>query len=434
MEIPGWLYETKELAINDYRSYVSKGKAKFYARYRMELVMGERGGCYFQDVTGKRFLNCHCNGGVFNLGHKNPAIVAALQEALETWDMGNHHLMSAPRAYLGKMLADHMPGDMGVTVFGVSGGEAVDLAIKLARAHTGRSRIISTEGGYHGHTGFALATGDEKFREPFGPMAPGFDQVRFGDLDALKEAMDDDTAGVIMETIPATNGIVVPDEDYFQGVRDLCDEVGAAMIVDEIQSGLGRTGKLWGIEHYGVEPDIITVGKGLSGGIYPITATCFRPEYDEVLQKKPFIHISTFGGSELGCLVGAAVLKECSSPPFLNHVNEMAVYLGRRLEELRETYTDRLIEIRQLGLMIGLRFATEEYCMVLCKALYDKGVYTVFSANDRRVLQFLPPLIIDRKVADLAVDTVGETMKMLTSKVKYRVFLGLARFLTKTPV
>ena len=158
---------------------------------------GKRKGYYLYDLEGKAFLNCHCNGGVFNLGHRHPKIIAATRMAMEMWDIGNHHLISAPRAMLGARLAELLPGDINRTVFGVSGGEAIDLAIKLARAYTGRSEIISAYGGYHGHTGFALAAGDEQFKAPFGPMPPGFSQVEFNNLTALEQAISSKTTAVM---------------------------------------------------------------------------------------------------------------------------------------------------------------------------------------------------------------------------------------------
>ena len=213
--------------------------------------------------------------------------MAALQRALEQYDIGNHHLMSAPRAALAERLAELSPGEIKRVVFGVSGGEAIDLAIKLARAHTRRPKIISALGGYHGHTGLALAAGDEAYRKPFEPLSPGFIQVPFGDLDALEAAMDDDTAAVIFETIPATLGIAIPPEDFYAGVRRLCDRWGAVMIMDEVQTGLGRCGEVWGIDTYGVTPDIIVTGKGLSGGIYPITATLYADHLDRLPAREP---------------------------------------------------------------------------------------------------------------------------------------------------
>ena len=249
--------EPKELVINKFARYVSSGKAEFFSQAGIDFVTGKREGIYIYDQEGNRLINCHCNGGVFNLGHRNPRVIGALQRALGELDIGNHHLISAARAILGERLAAISPGDINRVIFGVSGGEAIDMAIKLARAHTGRAKVISALGGYHGHTGLALAAGDEQYRKPFGPLSPGFVQVPFGDLEALEAAMDDDTAAVIFETIPATLGITIPPEDFFAGVRRLCDRYEVIMIQDEVQTGLGRCGAVWGIDTYNVVPDII---------------------------------------------------------------------------------------------------------------------------------------------------------------------------------
>ena len=176
----------KRRALADFSTYVSSGKAEFFHTYGMDFVMGAREGPWLSDMDGaSRLYNLHCNGGVFNLGHRDPRIRAALLDAVDELDIGNHHLMSRERAELAARLASLLPGDLSCTVFGVSGGESIDLAIKVARAATGRLIVISARGGYHGHTGLALAAGDEKYRAPFGPPAPGFHQVTYGDLAAL---------------------------------------------------------------------------------------------------------------------------------------------------------------------------------------------------------------------------------------------------------
>jgi acetylornithine/succinyldiaminopimelate/putrescine aminotransferase len=386
---------SKAEIIELFKNHVSSGKARVFTSFGMDFIFGKREGIYVWDVeTGKELINCHCNGGVFNLGHRNPEIIRTLKEALEEIDIGNHHLISKWRALLAKRMAELMPGDISYTVFGVSGGEAIDLAIKIARAYTKRHKIISAKGGYHGHTGFALATGDEKYKKPFEPLAPGFYQVPFNDLEALERAVDSETAAVIFETVPATLGIYVPDRDYFKGVREICDKKGALMIIDEIQTGLGRTGKMWGIEHFGVVPDILVTGKGLSGGIYPITATSFRPHLESVFNKDPFIHVSTFGGSEPGCAVALKVLEISSSEEFLQHVNRMAEFFKRELNSLREKNSDVIQSIRQLGLMMGIKMRDENWGMMMTRACYESGLLCIYANNDPSVLQFLPPLII----------------------------------------
>jgi len=251
-----------------FAQHVSSGKVRFFQTAGIDFVLGKREGPYLWDLSGeKRLIDCHCNGGVFNLGHRNPDIIAALERGLRELDIGNHHLISEQRAILAETLARLAPDNLTYAVFGVGGGEAMDLAIKVARGATRRPNIISAKGGYHGHTGLALAAGDEKYRAPFGPASPGFTQVPFNDIPALEQAVDKHTAAVILETVPATCGMPVASPDYFARVRRLCDRAGALLIADEVQTGLGRTGRLWGIQHFGVAPDIMVIGKGLSGGI-----------------------------------------------------------------------------------------------------------------------------------------------------------------------
>lgn len=376
--------------------HVSSGKPAFFKAAGIDFSLGKREGPYLWDVDGeKQLIDCHCNGGVFNLGHRNAEIIETLNQSLTQLDIGNHHLVSEQRARLGKKLAELMPGDINYTIFGVGGGEAIDLAIKVARGYTQRRKVISAGGGYHGHTGLALAAGDGKYRDPFYSSGDDFIQVPFNDLDALDAVLDKDTAAVIFETIPATYGISIPGEGYFAGVRDLCDRVGAVMIQDEVQSGLGRTGKLWAIEHYGVVPDMIVIGKGLSGGIYPLTATCFREKFEAVFQPDPFIHVSTFGGAEVGCPVAMKVLEISSDPAFLAHVVEMGELFRAGFNELKAKYPAVLVGLRQKGLMMGVEMVNEFCGPIFSKTAYDAGVLSVYANNDPRVAQLLPPLTVD---------------------------------------
>ncbi len=395
---------TKQQAMDDFRNHVSSGKAAFFRKYGMQFVMGGRDECYLDDVDGrKRLFNLHCNGGVFNLGHRNRQLIDVLMKGFEELDIGNGHLMSKARADLAKFLAGLMPGDLSYTVFGVGGGEAVDLALKVARAYTGRKKIISAKGGYHGHTGLAMAAGDEKYRVPFGPPVPGFVQVPFGDPNAVAAEIDADTAGVILETVPATLGIAVPPEGYLQSVRELCTAQGTLLIMDEVQTGLGRTGRLWGFEHFDIMPDIVVIGKGLSGGIYPITATVLRTPLESVFHDDPFIHVSTFGGAEVGCLVAKRVLEISSDPEFLAHVKRLAGAFDEGIATLRRKHPRFLTGLRQLGLMMGLELKDELSGPVLSKTAYDNGLLMVYANNEPSVCQLLPPLIMERSEVDLVM-------------------------------
>jgi putrescine aminotransferase len=422
---------SKEESIAWFGEHVSSGKAAFFAQYGMDFVPGRREGVTLWDVAGeKHLINCHCNGGVFNLGHRHPLVVDTLKRALDELDIGNHHLLSEQRAVLGKRLAELAPGDLPYTVFAVGGGEAIDLALKLARAHTRRPGIISAQGGYHGHTGLALAAGDPQYRDPFGPMAPGFVQVPFGSVEAVAAQMGSDTAAVILETVPATLGMPIAPPGYFAELRALCNQHGALLIVDEVQSGLGRTGKVWAIEHWPalcrgtgadpgqggacVEPDILVTGKGLSGGIYPIAATCYRRELNAFLHANPFIHVSTFGGAEVGCAVALAVLELTADPAFLKRVDELAERFAGGFQQLRARYPEALVEVRQLGLMIGLVFPDETCGPLMTKLLYEVGVLAIYANNDPRVLQFLPPLIMSDLEAEETLGALDRALAMLS--------------------
>lgn len=407
----------KHEAITDFHSHVSPDKVAFFKKYGLDFVMGRREGCYLWDLDGKKGLfDCHCNGGVFNLGHRNKDIAEALTSALNHLDIGSHHLLSSYRASLAKGLVHLMPGNIKYTVFSVGGGEAVDVAVKLVRGYTGRMKIISATGGYHGHTGFALAAGDEHYRKKFASKSTEFVQVPFGDIAALEKQIDEKTAAVIFETVPATLGIVVPSAEFLWNVRRLCDEKGAQFILDEVQTGLGRTGKMWGFEHFLDEsgkspvPDVVVIGKGLSGGIYPIAATCFRPHLQSVFKDDPFIHISTFGGAELGCAVALKVLEITSDPEFLRHVGELANWFAERMAALMEEHDGFVVGFRQLGLMMGIQMKSELCGPLLTKTAFDRGLLLIYANHDKSVCQFLPPLVMTLHEAEEVMEKLQKAV------------------------
>jgi acetylornithine/succinyldiaminopimelate/putrescine aminotransferase len=389
-----------------FREHVAPNKLAYYQRMGLQLVMGKREGIWFEDAyTNLRFINCHCNGGVFSLGHCNPRVTEAVSQALGQLDIGNHHFASGQRAQLAARLSATFDDALPRVVFGVSGGEAVDLAIKAARGATGRTKILSAKGGYHGHTGLSLAAGDSPFRDPFGPNLPGFVQVPFDDVGAMEAAIDDETAAVLLEAIPATLGMPIPTPGYFPAVRELCDNRGARLLVDEVQTGLGRTGRWWGIQHEGVVPDSIITGKGLSGGIYPITATLLTRELHSVLdgEANPFVHISTFGGAELGCVAAQTVLDCIGEPGFLERVLALSERFASGFDELP-------FELRRRGLFMGLRFASEAEALGALLRIMQQGVFCFPAGNDRSVIQFLPPLIL---TDDEAEDLIARVVRAL---------------------
>lgn len=395
-------YRSRGAVFEAFAEHINRGKIDVFSMFGLDAVMGERAGAWFQDAYDqRRWINCHCNGGVFNLGHRHPAVLTAVRDALEHIDIGNHHLVSGRRAALAERLADSTAGQCPGVVFGVGGGEAIDLALKVARAVSDRCGVVSAVGGYHGHTGLAMAAGDPEYRDPFGPNLPGFVQVPFDDLAAMGAAVGDDTAAVILEPIPATLGMPIPSEGYLAGVQSLCRERGARLILDEVQTGLGRTGRMWAYQWDGLNPDMVVTGKGLSGGIYPITATLMTRELHAFIDEHPFIHISTFGGAEPGCAAALAVLDLVEAPGFLERVQAVSNLLAAELVGLP-------FELRRRGLMMGLKFADENGGVVAARLLMDAGVFAIYANNDRSVLQFLPPLIMrDDEVGELVARVRG---------------------------
>lgn len=399
--------DTLELA----EQFLCPDRVRFMRNVGIDLVIGRREGYRIWDVDGRELIDIHLNGGVYNLGHRNPDVIAALVDALQTLDIGNHHFPSTERAELAARMVALTPGSR-YAVFASGGGEAVDLAIKSARRATGRRRIVSLTDAWHGHTGLALAAGDAQGAASFLSTDPEFVRVSFNDVDGLAAALVEPTAAVILETVPATAGFPPPQPDYLPAVRQLCDESGALYIADEVQTGLGRTGSMWGVEHFGVVPDILVTGKGLSGGIYPIAATLLSERAGSWLETDGWGHVSTFGGAELGCRVAQRVLDltEQSLPDLPIRRWETG------LRELQQAHPQWLLEIRQTGLVVGLKFAHEAGGMLMTRLLFDEGVWAMFANFDRSVLQVKPGLLMtEAEIAEVlaALDRACTTAESL---------------------
>ena len=379
--------------------YVCPDRVRTLTALGVDLVVGRREGYRLWDVDGRELLDLHLNGGVFNLGHRNPELVAVLVDALQTLDIGNHHFPSVERALLAQQLVDLTPG-VRYAVFASGGGEAIDLALKSARRTTGRRRVVSVSGAYHGHTGLALAAGDERSAAAFLSQGePGeFVHVPFDDLAALeRELAAGDVAAVVLETVPATVGFPVPSPGYLPGVRELCDRSGALYVADEVQTGLGRTGHAVGsASAFDVVPDVLVCGKGLSGGLYPIAATLLSERAGRVA-----------GGRRLGARLhlrrrrgrvpGRAGRARRDDPARRrgNGPRSLTDRFAAGLSDLQRRHPDWLVEVRQTGLVIGLRFAHPQGGMLMTKALYDAGVWAMFAGFDPSALQLKPGLLMD---------------------------------------
>lgn len=381
--------------------YVCPDRVRFLQGAGIDLVIGRREGYRLWDLGGRELIDIHLNGGVYNLGHRNQRVIEALVAGTATYDIGNHHFPSSARALLARDLVGATRG-MHYAVFASGGGEAVDLAIKSARRATGRTRVVSAHDAYHGHTGLALAAGDQTAAHAFLSESTQVTRVPFNDAEAVAHALEPgDVAAVILETVPATAGFPPPQPGYLAAVRAACDRYGTMLIADEVQTGLGRSGSLWAIEGQGVVPDALVTGKGLSGGMYPIAATLLSEQAGDWLQSDGWGHVSTFGGAELGCVVASEVL--AMTQELLPSVPDLAQQWQAGLAELQTRHPDWLVGVRQTGLIIGLEFANEMGGMVMTRLLYDEGVWAMFAGFDRRVLQVKPGLLMESADIELVL-------------------------------
>lgn len=419
-EYPMYGFANKEEIFDASRKYWNPDKTDFWIDEGIPLVIGKREGYTFEDLDGKSFVDMHLNGGTFNLGHRNPEVIATLVDALSRVDVGNHHFATSGRAALAKSLVETVPGNtMSKVVFGSSGGEVVDVAIKSARFATGRKKIVSIIKAYHGHTGLSIATGDERFLKMFNCSRPDeFAHVPFNDIDAMEQALSgDDVAAVIMETIPATYGFPLPKPGYLAQVKALCEQYGALYIADEVQTGLGRTVDFWCFEHHGVTPDIVVTSKGLSGGIYPISAAILNERAAGWLSKDGFAHMATFGGSDLGCAVALKTIEITQRAETVEHVKALDALYTKRFADLLEKHPS-LIEVRHDGTIAGLKFQGEsEPAVAFCKLLYDRGVWAIFSTLDKTVLQFKSGLLLPFDQAEFVMNAIDDALGVLDDEL-----------------
>ena len=397
-------FASKQDMLAKSKQFWNPGKTQFWQDAGVPLVIDRREGYYIYDVDGKRLIDTHLNGGTYNLGHRNPEVAAAVTAAMQRFDIGNHHFPSLARTALAEALVQTAPpgSQLAKVMYGSGGGEAIDIALKSARHATKKRGIVSVAKAYHGHTGLAVATGDERFATLFLADRPDeFSHVPFNDLDAMEAALRArDVAAVIMETIPATYGFPLPAPGYLAGVKKLCERYGALYIADEVQTGLMRTGELWAITKHGVNPDILVTGKGISGGMYPVSAVLATEAAAGWLTEDGFAHMSTFGGAELGCVAALKTLEITCRPEVRSMVHYIAATFTSGLSTIQAQYPDWFTGIRQDGLVMGLEFGHPQGAKFVMKRLYENGVWAIFSTLDPRVLQYKPGILLTPAVCE----------------------------------
>ena len=392
-------FENKEAVIAASIAHWNPDKTLFWQKAGIDLVMGHREGYCIHDLSGRRLIDLHLNGGTYNLGHRNAELVETLKTALDYFDMGNHWFPSVARAALAEALIKVSPG-MTYAIFGAGGAEAVDVAIKSARYATGRRKIVSIIKGYHGHGGLSVATGDERFSKIFLSDQPDvFVQVPFNDTAAMERALaGNDVAALIMETIPATYGFPLPDDGYLAACKAMCEAHGALYIADEVQTGMMRCGQMWGWQTYGIQPDIMVTAKGLSGGLYPISACLVNERAGGWLHVDGAAHISTTGGAELGCVVAHKVIEILQRPETIASVHAVTGFFADAMAAAMARHGDLFTGVRQRGIVLGLEFADPEGAVAVSRALYETGVWAIFSSLDKRVLQWKPGALLSHEM------------------------------------
>jgi len=389
-------FASKQDMLAKSKQFWNPDKTQFWIDSGVPLVIDRREGYFIYDVEDKRLIDVHLNGGTYNLGHRNAEVAAAVTAAMQRFDIGNHHFPSLARTALAEALVTTAPAGLTKVMYGSGGGEAIDIALKSARHATKKRGIVSVAKAYHGHTGLAVATGDERFATLFLADRPDeFTHVPFNDTDAMEAALRGrDVAAVIMETIPATYGFPLPAPGYLAGVKRLCERYGALYIADEVQTGLMRTGELWAISKHGVNPDILVSGKGISGGMYPVSVVLATEAAAGWLTEDGFAHMSTFGGAELGCVAALKTLEITCRPEVRSMVHYIAAMFTDGLSKIQDQYPDWFTGIRQDGLVMGLEFGHPQGAKLVMKRLYENGVWAIFSTLDPRVLQYKPGILL----------------------------------------
>jgi predicted acetylornithine/succinylornithine family transaminase len=376
-----------------------------YKKFKIIFVKGK--GNYLWDIDGKRYLDFFPGWGVNNLGHCHPKVISAIRDQISKLIFIPNNYYNLAQAKLAKELIYY--SFKGKVFFCNSGAEANEAAIKLSRkfGQGKRFEIISFENSFHGRTLGTLAlTGQEKYRKGFEPLPEGFRIVKFNDLEQVKKAINERTVAIMLELIQGEGGINVADKDFVLGLRKLCDENNLLLIIDEVQTGIGRTGKMFCYQHYGIIPDIMTLAKALGGGL-PIGCMIVNEKYASFLKEGE--HASTFGGGPVVCKSALAVLKTIQKEKLLSHTQKMGEYLISKLNNLKERFPQLIKEIRGMGLMVGIELNREGNIVV--ERCLEKGL--LINCTHEKVLRLMPALIVNKKEIDRAVGILDKVMSEL---------------------
>lgn len=388
---------------------LSQNLLPVHKRFNLEITRGK--GLYVFDEKGKKYLDFSGGIAVNTLGHCNKKMIKAITaQAKKLWHVSNIYSSSELNEYADKLIANCCSD---YVFFCNSGAEAVEAAIKMIRRYQfhnqkpERNRIITFKGAFHGRTLATIsAAGNEKYLEGFEPRLSGFDLIEFNDISAVKNAISDKTAGILLEPIQGEQGIIPAKKEFLHELRQICDEYDLVLAFDEVQCGMGRTGKIFAHAHYEVEPDLVALAKGMAGG-FPIGA-CLAKE--KIAQAMTYgTHGTTFGGNPMAMKLGSVVLEELLKPSFMRNVNKVSQFLLEKLEELRKKYPRKIKEIRGVGLMIGIEMNERINNLEFVEKLIQNKLLAVGAGNN--TVRFLPSLIAKEKHAAEALKKFEKTLK-----------------------
>lgn len=405
--------------IRKYEKYVNPSQARLFRFMGLDSVEQEAYGCFIKDSNGTEFIDCLGGYGMFALGHRHPRVVAAVEKALHSMPMCGKVLFNRPMADLAEALAAIAPGELQYSFFVNSGTEAVEGCLKFARLATKRTKFVAAKGAFHGKTmGSLTATGRELYRDPFKPLLGGFTHVEYGNSAELAEAVDEDTAAVILEPIQGEGGIILPPDGYLKTVEELCRAKGALFIADEVQTGIGRTGRWFGVDHEGVHPDLMAVAKALGGGVVPVGAIIGSQRAWEGLIEAPFLHTSTFGGNQLACAAGLAAIDVIKEEGLLQKAESAGNYLKTGLLKIAAEFPEVIKEVRGRGMMLGIELTREGAGGMLMSLMIIKHVIVAYTLNNPKVIRMEPPLIMDKAIIDRVLEAFYDAVKITADAIE----------------
>ena len=376
-------------------------------------------GAVVEDVFGRRWIDCLGCYGLLDLGWSHPKVVEAVSAQLRRSPMPSQELLDPLRGVLARLLAMITPGDLQYFFFAAGGTEAVEGALKLAKLYTGKSGFITSLRAFHGKTlGSLSLMGKKDFRQPALPLYPHVYWVPFGDAGAVEQQLEIalavglDIAAVIMEPIQGEAGAIVPPDDFWPRLRQLCDQYGVLLIADEVQTGVGRTGKMWGVDHWQVVPDIITMGKSLGGGVMPVSAFGAREEIWQVMMEpNPFIHTTTTGGNPLACAAAIAAITVTLEENLPQMAAEKGEYFKKGLALLAQRYPNLYEKITGRGLLLAQHFHNPEIGYQIASGLFKRGVLVAGTLTNAKTIRIEPPIYISYEQMDTVLDCLEDTLR-----------------------